>query len=103
MTIRKKKETKLLRNSTGEMRFDEGETELDQEMLRIKELLKEVRLGLERNDATHDAIIVNINKIQKDNESSFLDVRNHMMKHWRLSLLAALFGLSVALYRLLSY
>ena len=74
--------------------------ELSNEIQDIRNIIVEVKKGLERNDATHVGIIRDVTKIKRDNESSFNDVRAHVLTHWRLSLLASAVGLVAILYRI---
>lgn len=75
--------------------------ELSNELDNIRNIIVEVKQGLERNDATHVNIIRDVKKIKRDNELSFNDVRSHVLNHWRLSLVASSISLLAILYRIL--
>ncbi|MDI9313983.1 MAG: hypothetical protein QM529_04840 [Hydrotalea sp.] len=74
--------------------------ELNNEIEDIRNIISQVKKGLERNDATHVGIIRSVSKIKRDNESSFNDVRAHVLTHWRVSLIASAIGLLAIIYRI---
>ena len=74
--------------------------ELTAEIQDIRNIIVQVKKGLERNDATHVGIIRDVTRIKRDNEFSFNDVRAQVLTHWRLSLIASAIGLVAVLYRI---